>query len=158
LTHAGSLFCMHLPSVRLLGPFEESDVFLDLVNTREGVVELQTSYPSQIQPPLYRVWFRRADPLGGLNPARGISFSPSLFYLVSTLRSVWPTREGLHGHPVSRLAIGECEVRLWTWDRANDLWTGHLTCDSQGACLAHPSLYVWSWSEFWFSPGARQLW
>jgi hypothetical protein len=29
-----------------------------------------------------------------------------------------------------------------TWDRANDLWVNHLTCDSLGACSVHPLLYV----------------
>jgi hypothetical protein len=76
-----------------LGPFKERVVFPDLVGAREGAIELQTGYPIEILPILYRVWSRRVVPLGA-RPARGISFSPSLFYPVLALHSICPTGGG----------------------------------------------------------------
>jgi hypothetical protein len=84
----GSSLCTHLPPEGLSGPFEERVVSPDLVDVREGAAELRTCYPSEIQLPFYRVWSRRAVSLGGARPARGISFSSSLFYPVSAIRSV----------------------------------------------------------------------
>jgi hypothetical protein len=43
------------PPKGLSGPFEGRVVFPDLVGVREGVVELQMGYPSEIRLPLYRV-------------------------------------------------------------------------------------------------------
>jgi hypothetical protein len=85
---AGSLLCTHLPLEGLLGPFEERVIFLDLVVTMEGVVELQASFLSEIRWTLYNVWSRRAVPLGGGSTHWGISFSPSLFYPKSAFWSV----------------------------------------------------------------------
>jgi hypothetical protein len=36
------------------------------------------------------------------------------------------------------------------WDRENDLWAGHLTCDWLGVCSTHPSLYVGAGVNFGF--------
>lgn len=49
---AYQFFVMHdLPQEGLSGPFEKRVVFPDLVSAREGVVELQMGYLSQIQLP-----------------------------------------------------------------------------------------------------------
>jgi hypothetical protein len=82
-------------------------------------------------------------PTRGLNPLGHII--ESLLDLVSALWSVWLTKEGPRGHPVSLVTIRECEVRPWTWAQANDLWVGHLACGSLGACSVHSSLYVINW-------------
>jgi hypothetical protein len=49
---------------------------IDLVDVDKEVVELQTSYPSEIQPPSSRVKSWRVVRLGA-RPAGGISLSPS---------------------------------------------------------------------------------
>jgi hypothetical protein len=52
-------FVLHtsLPE-RLLGPFGERVVLLDIVSAREGAVELRMGYPSEVRSSFYRAWFR----------------------------------------------------------------------------------------------------
>lgn len=139
-----------------MGPFEERAVFLDLSGTREWSSSYERIIQVRSNCPFIGSSFGERFHWGA-RPARGISFSASLFYPISALRSVWLSGGGPRGHPVSQVAAGECEIRPSTWDRANDLWAGHLTCDSLGACSAHPLLYVRSRGRFWFLPGVKQF-
>jgi hypothetical protein len=92
----------------------------DLIDAEKEVVELRTGYASEIRPPSGMVRSRWVVPLGG-STRWGISLSPSLFDPILALWSVWPTNEGPHGHPISRITAGECEVQPWTWAWAYDL-------------------------------------
>jgi hypothetical protein len=90
-----------LPSEAVMWFFpREGPPSTDLVDAGKVVVDLQTSYPSEIRPPFG--WFGLGEwSHWGARPARGISFTPSLFNHVSALWSVCPTKEGPRGHPDS---------------------------------------------------------
>ena len=139
---AWSLLCMYPPlegffEVLLRGGSSSSN----LVNVGKEAIELQTGYPSEIQPPSGRERFWRVVPLGGSTRwghlIKSFLIRPCINHLVDLTN-----HRGACGHLIDWVIIGECEVRPCTWLRANDHYADHLTWGSLGACLYHPLLYV----------------
>jgi hypothetical protein len=107
----------------------------------EEVVELQAGYPCETRPSSRRVESWRAVLLGGSTRWGHLIESFLIQFRTSPLIGLADQR-GPRGHPVNRVASRVCEVRPWTWRRANDLWVENLACGSLGACSIHPLLYV----------------